>query len=270
MLINPDTLLLQLPNFEFCSQFEDFKALKTKLGSPYYMAPEVLSKSYGKECDLWSIGAMTYFMLTGFPPFLGDTPTLFHEQLEYFKLNLVSEDWEGKSVEALAFIRKSLTVDPRYRITIKEALTHPWINEEHKVETLPNPQEIGIDFDDRTFDIFLREVFAILLENFDLGSLISLKQLTDSENSEIAKEILVNDILNIVENTEAYDLDIKELLRYGLKQLNHHVDCSQFLEAVIEEKRHLEQPRFDLDFIFPSSGSNTEDSTSLDADKPSP
>lgn len=172
-------------------------------------------------------------------------------------------------MESLAFIRKSLTVEPDLRLTVEEALDHPWINKEESLPIKANPQDVGFDFDDATFDIFLKEIFAILIENFDVELLVSLKQLTESKNMEIASQIIINDILNIVENTETYDDEIRKLLRQGLKQLNNHVDCSEFLEAVIEEKRHLEQPKFDTDFLFSASEdtntTNTEDSTSLDS-----
>lgn len=45
--------------------------MKTKLGTPYYVSPEILEGLYDKRCDLWSLGVITYLLLIGFPPFNG-------------------------------------------------------------------------------------------------------------------------------------------------------------------------------------------------------
>jgi len=91
-----------------------------KVGTRTYMAPEVMSgKGYGKPCDLYSIGVITYILLAGYPP--------FDEEEGITELDFPSPDWDGISQEVIKLIRNLLSDDPKERITIEELKFHPWV-----------------------------------------------------------------------------------------------------------------------------------------------
>ena len=80
-MVNPDTLEIKLIDFGFSTKFSDRERLKGKIGTPYYVAPEIIKGFYGKECDMWSIGIMTYYMLVGDPPFNAESDNELFENI---------------------------------------------------------------------------------------------------------------------------------------------------------------------------------------------
>ncbi|KAE9590779.1 putative protein kinase CAMK-CDPK family [Lupinus albus] len=97
------------------------------VGSPYYIAPEVLCKNYGPEADVWSAGVIIYILLCGTPPFWGESEHEIFEEVLDGDLDFSSDPWPTISESAKDLIRKMLVKDPRNRITAHEVLCHPWI-----------------------------------------------------------------------------------------------------------------------------------------------
>mmetsp|Transcript_1073 Transcript_1073/g.2142 ORF Transcript_1073/g.2142 Transcript_1073/m.2142 type:complete len:392 (-) Transcript_1073:156-1331(-) len=97
------------------------------VGTPYYIAPEVLRKKYDKSCDLWSVGVIAYILLCGYPPFNGANNDQTHRRVLRGRYYFPAEDWKDVSIEAMDFIHRMLQMDPRKRMTVEQALNHPWI-----------------------------------------------------------------------------------------------------------------------------------------------
>ena len=91
---------------EFDKSSEGF--MKTRLGTPYYIAPEVLSRRYDAACDLWSTGVIMYILLCGSPPFWGDEDAeIFNKIRKHHKIDFPRDlGWDKVSEEAKDLIRK--------------------------------------------------------------------------------------------------------------------------------------------------------------------
>lgn len=90
----------------------DLGIMETKVGTPYYVAPEVLRREYTNSCDIWSIGVITYILLCGYPPFYGDSDTQIFESVRVGKFDFPSPEWDDISESAKDFVIELLKKDP--------------------------------------------------------------------------------------------------------------------------------------------------------------
>ncbi|KAL9446324.1 hypothetical protein AB3S75_014067 [Citrus x aurantiifolia] len=122
-----DDAKLMATDFGLSVFYKPGQYLSDVVGSPYYVAPEVLLKHYGPEIDVWSAGVILYILLSGVPPFWAETESGIFKQILQGKLDFESDPWPSISDSAKDLIRKMLERDPRRRISAHEVLCHPWI-----------------------------------------------------------------------------------------------------------------------------------------------
>jgi calcium-dependent protein kinase len=85
------------------------------VGSPYYVAPEVLKKNYAYEADLWSLGVILYILLSGLPPFWGDNEEQIFKMVLKGHVDFETEPWPKISSAAKDLVKKLLTMDATKR-----------------------------------------------------------------------------------------------------------------------------------------------------------
>ena len=138
IIINPESLHVKIVDFGLSSFYSELGTLSTKVGTPYYVAPEVLNKKYGKEWDMWSIGVITYVLLTGCPPIQGKTLPQLFERIKKWELKYMDDDFADLTTDAYNFVKSLLCVDITKRLTPDSALTHKWILQTEKRDTILN------------------------------------------------------------------------------------------------------------------------------------
>lgn len=121
-----DTLLIKLIDFGGARYYHKDKKMSKLHGTPYYIAPEVLSANYDEKCDIWSCGVILYILLCGYPPFGGDDENEIMEEVKKAKYDFPDKEWNSVSSEAKNLISKMLTKNPQDRLSADQCLQHKW------------------------------------------------------------------------------------------------------------------------------------------------
>ena len=124
--LNSNFLDIKLVDFGLSSRIKKNQKLKNTVGTPYFISPEMLKGEYDEKCDIWSIGVILYYMISGKFPFYAE------KNLEIFEKILNEEPNFDKistkiSEKGIDFIKKCLIKNPKMRPSAKECLLHPWL-----------------------------------------------------------------------------------------------------------------------------------------------
>ncbi|RXH75302.1 hypothetical protein DVH24_030023 [Malus domestica] len=104
------------------------------VGSAYYVAPEVLHRSYATEADVWSVGVIAYILLCGSRPFWARTESGIFRAVLKADPSFDELPWPSLSTEARDFVKRLLNKDPRKRMTAAQALCHPWLKNSNDIK----------------------------------------------------------------------------------------------------------------------------------------
>ncbi|XP_042979140.1 calcium-dependent protein kinase 4 isoform X2 [Carya illinoinensis] len=130
LLVNKDDdFSLKAIDFGLSVFFKPGQVFTDVVGSPYYVAPEVLLKHYGPEADVWTAGVILYILLSGVPPFWAETQQGIFDAVLKGHIDFESDPWPLITDSAKDLIRKMLCSQPSERLTAHEVLCHPWIGE---------------------------------------------------------------------------------------------------------------------------------------------
>jgi serine/threonine protein kinase len=135
--LKPENLLLRealndtgilVADFGFARHCRSGESLKTRCGTPAFVAPEiVVGSSYNQSCDMWSIGCILYMLICGYPPFQGKDHNDLFRKIRASDFTFHDKYWKKVSLPAKQLISGLLTVNTKNRLTAKQACENSWI-----------------------------------------------------------------------------------------------------------------------------------------------
>ncbi|OIT22318.1 calcium-dependent protein kinase 8 [Nicotiana attenuata] len=130
-----ETAPLKAIDFGLSVFFKPGEHFNEIVGSPYYMAPEVLKRNYGPEVDVWSAGVILYILLCGVPPFWAETEQGVAQAIIRSVVDFKRDPWPKVSDNAKDLVKKMLDPDPTRRLTAQQVLEHTWLQ---NIKKAPN------------------------------------------------------------------------------------------------------------------------------------
>nr|XP_010907403.1 calcium-dependent protein kinase 3 [Elaeis guineensis] len=199
------------------------------VGSPYYMAPEVLKRNYGPEIDIWSAGVILYILLCGVPPFWAETEQGVAQAILRGLIDFKREPWPSVSENAKNLVRQMLEPDPKLRLTAKQVLEHPWLQNAKKAPNVPLGDAVKSRLKQFSrMNRFKRRALRVIADHLSMEEVEDIKdmfKMMDTDNDGIVSyEELKNGLAkfgsHLVESEvqmliEAVDTNGKGKLDYG-------------------------------------------------------
>ena len=227
---------IKIIDFGLSRKYSKDVKLHSVLGTPYYVAPEVLKGSYDQKCDIWSIGAMTYLLLCGRPPFNGSTDKEIFDNILCSEVKFDLPIWNNISNNAKSFVKLCLEKNGIKRPSAIKALDHPWftnvLNATHRLQNLNADILMNI----KNFNIkqkFKQMIIKHLLTSMKKGELKVYK------NAFFAIDFFHNGCIEEPELKKAFELkkieitdeEINLLFKILDQNLKGALDYTEFLMA---------------------------------------
>ena len=235
------------------SQFYDDninRIMNTKVGTSYYVAPEVLNGNYNEKCDIWSAGVILYILLSGDPPFNGSNDSAIYKKIKKMEFNFPYEKWNNISSDAIDLINKCICPEEN-RLSAKEILKHPWFkilednndNYNFNMDKIVNYVKLG------TFQKMVLNYIASRLSENEIKDLIKLFILFDCDKD---GSINRNDFREGFRKLNLSLLESEfESIFYSMDTDNNgFIDFTEFLSPFINDNIYLNEKTLIEAFMF--------------------
>ncbi|XP_044499614.1 calcium-dependent protein kinase 24-like [Mangifera indica] len=210
------------------------------VGSPYYMAPEVLRRNYGPEIDVWSTGVILYILLCGVPPFWAETEQGIALAIIKGYIDFERDPWPKISQEAKDLVERMIDANPYDRLTIQQVLEHPWIQNENHAPNISLGENVAARIKNfALMNKFKKKVLRVVADNLPNEQLAGLKEIfymMDKDNNGDLSFDELRDGLNMIGH-QVSDPDVKMLMEAADTDGNGCLSCEEFVTMSVHLKK---------------------------------
>ncbi|KAM7278002.1 hypothetical protein ACFE04_005136 [Oxalis oulophora] len=220
--------------------FEPGERFNEIVGSPYYMAPEVLRRNYGPEIDVWSAGVILYILLCGVPPFWAETEQGVAQAIIRSVVDFKRDPWPKVSDNAKDLVKKMLNPDPKLRLTAQEVLEHPWLQNAKKAPNVPLGETVKARLKQfAVMNKLKKRALRVIAEHLSVEEVAGLKEafemMDTSKRGKINLEELRSGLQKLGQNIP--ESDLQTLMEAADVDGDGTLNCAEFVAVSVHLKK---------------------------------
>ena len=237
--------LLKVIDWGFAAKCSKNRKFSSLVGTPYYVAPEVLHGNYDRQCDLWSAGVILFILLSGYPPFHGKDNKAILQKVKEAHVSFDSRYWSNISEEAKNLISGLLCYNARERLTAAQALQHPWLRYHTKMyihKNVPLTSKLG-GYLIKKFRSFQKQkklkklaltAVAFQMEKRNLGNLYDVFSALDTNGDGV---LSISEFSTGLSHMDVkFNKEIHEIFSELDTDGNLTIDYTEFLAASLDDR----------------------------------
>ncbi len=228
-----------------------FKRMKSKVGTLYYISPEIIKGNYDEKCDIWACGVILFILLCGYPPFTGSNDKEVYNIITQVKYDFNQPTWKNVSKYAKDLIKNMLTL-AKNRYTAKQVLNSKWLEIKLKDANEEN-MNYYLDYKHiakyKTFNKFKHAILTFIASRLNSDECKDIKNIfyniDEDKNGFITfedyRKYIINEfnIDDLIENEE----EIKKGFQGMDVDYNNNIDYTEFLAANLDESIFLKEEK---------------------------
>ena len=219
------------------------KRLNSKIGTVYYMSPEILKGSYTELCDIWACGVILYIMVFGYPPFNGNNDKEIYESIKKGKI-----EFPNKISKNLKDLFNHMLCSEKTRFNAKQVLEHVWIKKK-----APDSDNEGIKIDlnklikFQNYNKLKKAVLCLIASRINSNEVNNLKNIFNALDKDKNGILSKDEIKQCLEKNQI-KINFDKVFDSIDTNENGSIDYTEFLAFMLDESFYMNEDKLNEAF----------------------
>ena len=218
--------------------------MKCKVGTKFYISPEVLKGKYDQFCDIWSCGVILYLMLSGNFPFYGRNDDEIYDKILEMKVEFPEKYWKNIDKDAINLIKKMLC-NVNERLNAQQVLNHVWLQ-----KNAPNSEGYILEVNKKHIKNYYnssklkKSIINFISSRLNDDEIEHLKkifyEMDINKDGSITLEEMQQCLSNMFKNNKNY---IENIFNEIDTNKSGRIEYTQLISALVEQKTYLKEEK---------------------------